>query len=313
MTHRSAIPRPDMKNLFRTLTGLLALGLLFALPATAQDAHTIRIQDGSVYINDRLVPANDLPTSLEIEGMSATFSFTGDDRAFLDLGGHVYMLQDGRLVEADSEDAENGLVVFFATDRDGTPVRFVKSDDQSAAGYHVRTRGDKTYAFYGDALFDQARKMEELRVRLTEQKANMIRAGELEPVVVELTAAAENTARMAEALPRIQFQSYLESIGDRDAALFEQLQREQELEVKTRTLAQRIRLTNDADERAKLSSELRAELERIFELKQKNREREIEQLAARLEALETRLKERKDLQEQIIEARMNELIGRSDW
>lgn len=318
MTNRSAIQLSSiMMTSIRTYLGLLVLGLglivSMAAPAAAQNSHTIRIQDGSVFIDDERVPDEDLPESLDIADMSATFSFSGDNRTLLDLGGHVFMLEDGRLVEVDSDEADNGLVVFFAADRDGTPVRFVNRDDEWAHQYHVRTRGDNTYAFYGDALFDQARKMEELKARLADQKTMKFQAGEIEGTVVELTAAAENTARMAEALPRIQFQSYLESIGEKDAALYEELQREQQLEMKTRVLAQKIRASGSADDRRKLVEELRKDLADIFELKQKNREREIEQLARRLEALETRLEERQELRERIIEARLNELIGRSDW
>jgi len=293
--------------------GLLLSGLVLISSAAAQDTHTIRISDGRVFIDDERVPDEDLPESLATAGLEATFNFYGNDRAFLDLGGHVYMLKERRLVEVDSEQAENGLVVFFTSDDDGAPVRFIKRDNEAVGHFRVRDRSDNTYEFYGDALFDQARKMEELRVRLAEQKATRIRVGEIEPVVVELTAAAENTARMAEALPRIQFQSYLESIGDRDTKLFEELQREQRLELRTRDLAEKIRMSASRDEREELTKELRQELANIFELKQRNRELEIEQLAQRLDALESRLRERQDLQDRIIEARLNELLGQGDW
>ncbi|NNF05042.1 MAG: hypothetical protein HKN17_11320, partial [Rhodothermales bacterium] len=209
----------------------LAVSLSVALPAAAQETHTIRIQNGLVFVDDERVPAEELPESLDVDNVSASFSFTGGDRAFFDLGGHVYMLREGRLSEVQADRTNDGLVVFFAADGEHGPVRFEWRNDGTTGVFNLRSRGDETYAFYGDALFDQARKMEELRDRLTTQKASSLRSGEIEGTVLELTDAANNTARMAEALPRIQFQAYLESIGDRDAALFEQLQREHQLEM----------------------------------------------------------------------------------
>jgi hypothetical protein len=302
-----------MKTYLGTFLGVLLLGGILVSSAAAQDTSTIRIEDGSVFINDQRVPDEDLPESLDISDLTAEFHFTSSDRAYLDLGGHVYMLENGRLSEIDRAEAREDVAVFFSSGDDGKPVRFMKRDDAWEGKFYVQSRDDGAYAFYGDALFDQARKMEELKTRLASRGDANIRVSELEPVVVELTAAAENTARMAEALPRIQFQTYLQSIGDRDSALLEELKREQQLEQHTRELAVRIRSSRDADEKSELTEELRSELATIFELKQKNREREIQQLAERLEDLQSRLSERQELRSRIIEARMNELLGRSDW
>lgn len=109
-----------------TIVSVLVLGgLLAAFPASsiAQRTQTLLIRDGEVYINGQIVEAEDLPSSLETQGVEARFSFSGDVAPVFTLNGMMYQLLEGRLIEVGDEAAEDGVAVYF---RGG-------SQDQAAA------------------------------------------------------------------------------------------------------------------------------------------------------------------------------------
>jgi ABC-type phosphate transport system auxiliary subunit len=129
----------------------------------------------------------------------------------------------------------------------------------------------------------------------------------------QLRLEAENTARMAGAFPRVEFQSYLDDMHESDIGLYDQLIREQDMEMETHHLAMEALSATSVEHRKQVAEALRNRLNEIFDLKQENREREIEQLSKKLEDLKSRLKQRSDLRQQIIDVRMRELLGDLRW
>src|SRR5690606_19554138 len=109
-------------------------------------------------------------------------------------------------------------------------------------------------------------------------------------------------ARMSEA-------AYLQQLSSRDRTLYEQIRAEQALERETLRLADQVRRTADAVERARLEARLRAKLDESFELKQRIRADEIEQAEAQIGELRRLLDERAARKFQIIERRVRELLG----
>jgi hypothetical protein len=103
-------------------------------------------------------------------------------------------------------------------------------------------------------------------------------------------------------------ESYLFDVQRRDNTLYQQLRNEQHMELETHQLAARIRALQEGAERTALMKELEARLNEIFDLKQRNRRQEIEQLEARLEELYRRLEEREDMRQRVIERRIGELL-----
>jgi len=293
--------------------------LLFSalLPPTLQfasaqvDRHVVTIEEGQVYIDGRLVPENNLPPSLDVKNLSASMNFTGD--ALLELNGKVYQLNDGKLIEADENTARDGRVmVFFRDPENGNSVVRVLSrgDNDSAFGrYRVenRQRG-MVMENYLDALEDKAREFEVIRGQINDQNTAQSQA-----LADRLRLEAENAARIAKALPRVEFESYLEGIQQTDQSLYNQLLEEHTIEVETRRLALEAKAANSAERRQEIVEALRKRLEDAFELKQLNREREIEQLDSKLSELRQRIRERSEAKERIIDARMKELLGERDW
>jgi hypothetical protein len=275
------------------------------------ERHVVTIEEGQVYIDGNLVPEKELPSSLDIKNLSASMNFTGD--ALLELNGKVFQLKDGRLVEADDNTARDGrMMVFFRNPDGGNSVVRVLSrrDDDGAFGrYRVQDRPHgMVMENYLDALEDKAREFEVIRGQLTEEDASQAQA-----LAGKLRLEAENAARIAKALPRVEFESYLEGIQQTDQSLYNQLIQEHSIEVETQRLALEARAANTQERREELVEALRKRLEDAFELKQKNREREIEQLDAKLSELRQRIQERSDARERIIDARLKELLGEINW
>ena len=104
-------------------------------------------------------------------------------------------------------------------------------------------------------------------------------------------------------------QAYLREMQQRSETLYRQLVRERRMEAETRDLARIIRLLPDGPERNAQIDTLRSMLNRTFDLKQDNRRREIERLQRQIDELQRRLEMREAMREEMIEERMEYLIG----
>lgn len=104
-------------------------------------------------------------------------------------------------------------------------------------------------------------------------------------------------------------QAYLKETRRQNQELYRKLMRERRMEIESREIARTIRLLPDGPERTAQIDTLRATLNRIFDLKQDNRRREIELLQRQIDELQRRLEQREQMRGQMIERRLAELIG----
>lgn len=102
---------------------------------------------------------------------------------------------------------------------------------------------------------------------------------------------------------------YLRQMREENRALFGQLSSEGRMEWEARQLAFRIRASRSANERETLKGDLKTKLEEILELKHENRLAEIRELEERLSALKQALKEREKRRGELVDVRLQELIG----
>ena len=102
-------------------------------------------------------------------------------------------------------------------------------------------------------------------------------------------------------------QQYISEVSQRDRALYEQLIEEFELERETKEIALQARSLPPGDDQDEQIENLRQLLGRIFDLKQENRQREIEQLEEQLSILQKRLSEREAMKDKIIDHRIRQL------
>lgn len=74
--------------------GILLWGML--LPAaSAQQARTLRIHDGTVYVDGQPLSGDQLPDSLNLQGIETQYRFVGVRRPVVELNGRLFALQDG--------------------------------------------------------------------------------------------------------------------------------------------------------------------------------------------------------------------------
>lgn len=220
---------------------------LIGMPVLAQPTHTLDIRDEQVTVNGRTVPADELPPSLDLHGVTAQFSFTGASQPVVELNGRLYAIADGTLREVERPAPEaDGISVFF---RDDLP--------SSAA---------------------------------------------------PARSAPPPMSRTAHRAAQQEMRQYLDAIQVQNQELYERLVREWQLEREVQGLAAEIQSLPEREARQHLG-QLRNRLEEVFELKQTNRRREIEQLERQLDALRERVQRREELRQQLIDQRLHDLTG----
>ncbi len=291
-----------MRALHFTATRLLPLALVVALaaasPSAAQESHTVRIENGVVFLDGRQVPADQLPSSLRPSELNLRLEFTGPTR--FHVGGIEYGVKDGQIQEMPPD--EDGLVVFFSGDQG----HFVEVPQPSGTVRRFRLDGpfDRTIGTYLQVLDEQADQFEALGEQLSSRQVEGDAA-----MANRLREEAEQAAIMVRAFPRVEVQTYLQGIQNRDRTLYDQLMREQRMEVATTQLAGRIFTATDPEARRSLTESLRQQLYEIFELKQQNRRDEIAELEQQLRELREQLAAREANREAIVARRLESLIG----
>ena len=272
-----------MNRVFRiAMVGVLLVLLLGAgAPVGAQNVRTLTIRDGKVLIDDREVPEKDLPASLDLQGLEATYTFVGDVRFRFQLGEVFYVFDNEGLREASK--------VYFVDGRSAGRVPF------------------SAFLVQAQALQESTQELDELSRQFEQsplpapQQANLV----LKKARFQVAQAAQ----VVGSLPRLEVQSYFSDVWRSDQNLYALLMRELRLERDAGALAREIRSLPDGRLRQAHIEQLREKLYAIFELKQKNRRREIEQLEHQLGALKERLQERQQLRDLIIDQYLKQLIG----
>ena len=63
--------------------------------APAQQAQTLTIRDGSVFVDGRQLSSGQVPDDLDLEGITARYRFVGIQRPVIELNGQLYAVADG--------------------------------------------------------------------------------------------------------------------------------------------------------------------------------------------------------------------------
>jgi LmbE family N-acetylglucosaminyl deacetylase len=298
---------------------LLGSLIVAALPAVtvhaqAQQSRTLSIRDGGVFLNGERIAQDELPPSLDTEGIQAHYTFSGDVRPVIEINGMFFVVEEDGLRTAEAGE-QDGVSMFL---REYGPFR-----ENAANGFQFKIQDyvsdiSDFAAPHAAAIETQARQLSaqaaeftELQSRLQEQFGDR-RMQELTEAAQRLGLQAQRAAMAAESLPRIEVQHYLEGIQREDRELYELLLREREMEQESIRLSQEIRVMSDSADRVERTGELRETLDEIFELKQDNRRREIKQFESRLAELQERLVERERRREQIIDGRLRQLLDLQD-
>ena len=278
-----AMYNTSMNRVFRIAMVAVVLALLLGAgaPVGAQNVRTLTIRDGKVLIDDREVPEKDLPASLDLQDIEATYTFAGDMSFRFQLGEVFYVFDNEGLREASK--------VYFVDGRSAGRVPF------------------SAFLVQAQALQESTQELDELSRQFEQsplpepQQANLV----LKKARFQVAQAAQ----VVGSLPRLEVQSYFSDVWRSDQNLYALLIHELRLEREAAALAREIRSLPDGNLRQSRIEQLREKLYAIFELKQKNRRREIEQLEQQLGALKERLQERQQLRDLIIDQYLKQLIG----
>ena len=314
---------------------LLVAMVVLVGTAAAQEQRSLRIRDGKVLIDGKPVSPDRLPASLDVHDLNLEYSFSGDIRPIVAINGNVYALEDDRLVDAGPGEHDGVSVFLHRAEPVVTDGLETHGAPGAASSYRLITpssgKGAYVYRFesgvpddiaafapHAEAMGRKAKELQEHVVRMEELQGQLQELPkienmtQLEKTAREMTLQAGEAVRVAESMPRIELQQYLEGIHRKDKVLFNQLVNEREKERETIEMARRIRAMEEGPEREKLTADLREKLSEIFDLKQANRQEEVKALEERLTDLTAKLDERERLREDIISRRLRQLLNLQD-
>jgi hypothetical protein len=275
-----------------------------ALPAEAQRAQTLHIRDGRVYVNGRLVDRDDVPASLETRGIEVRYSFTGDVTPVFSIGDGLYRLVNGQLEEVEPVQQEaDGVSVYF---RDANPLQPQSATSRMA---DQMARGRQASATEETANLHQQLGLLQAQVQEVQRLSQQAEAEEASQRLGQLIQEFNRMIQTSSILPPEQ--RYMSDVQAQNAELYDRLVREWQMENETLHLAESIRRLPRSDQREAQVDLLRDLLNDIFDLKQQNRQREIDALEAEMNELRERLDTRERLRDEIIDQRLQELVGRS--
>ena len=295
---------------------LLALPMLILAAGTVEAQYVVsdgftepvirsfRIEGGTVFIDDREIPPDKLPEGFPPEGISANYTtFSSDENL-------IVQLQDGRryALEGDSLWLKTPTGDFDCILRDGGCTGM----ERNATILFVVTAPPETILErYAEDLREQEKRMRDLLHRLAAES----QTNEFQQMAQKMTLYVGEAARTASELPHIQMQHYLSDLQDKNKGLFDQLVSERLMEQEVLGMARKFAAMDEGGARRDSIAVLWERLVEIFELKQENRRREVDELKERLRELQWAIGERQRLQHHIVDRRLQELLGNDtmDW
>jgi hypothetical protein len=124
----------------------------------------------------------------------------------------------------------------------------------------------------------------------------------------QVASSARRVGEEVAARPSANHQQYLQAVQRSNRELYERLVHERRMEQNAEDLARTIRLLPEGEERQAKVDTLRALLERIFEVKQENRRREVERLTQQIRELQENLRMREQMRGRMIDRRLGQLV-----
>ena len=287
-------------------TVCLALGILFATSAMSSLAqtYTLTIRDGNVYVNGKMLESDQVPASLDPRSMDLEWTVSGTSSPTFLLGDYYYRIEDQKLKEVRrAGNSDNETTVVFRNNAPARSAAGARYDNADSAQKKAKQAEDPNSMMqqYVYELSENMRQLNEMSPSLSQRQAR--------DLIQQVHTQAEEAARFAQELPYLEMQQYMVDIGQRDQALYQRLLSELELEQETRRLASEAIALPQGEARDLKIAELRDMLGHILDLKQENRQREIDQLDQQLSLLKSRLAEREAMKEAMIERRIQELLG----
>ncbi|MCG6912579.1 hypothetical protein LJE86_01545 [bacterium BMS3Abin03] len=167
----------------------------------------------------------------------------------------------------------------------------------------VRIKPPKAPKIIGLSKLDEQDEKELLNKLSPELKAELLKVKEYDQQKFEELLRETSYGR---------FEFYTDFMEPKEKERMENERKIEEMEVKTEALGIRYEYASST-EKQKIVSELKAVLNKLFDMKEKARSLEVEMLERELTQLKESLKVRKQSKDEIINRRLNELIGKGDY
>lgn len=106
---------------------------------------------------------------------------------------------------------------------------------------------------------------------------------------------------------------YVDQLKERDPEQYEAMQEKEKLEKQTKELVDQYKSTENESQKEELKNQITELLNKIFDIRQQNREKEIQRLEERLAEAKANNEKRLQNKEEIVAERLNELLGEEKW
>ncbi|MEJ2495152.1 MAG: hypothetical protein P8Y79_12575 [Ignavibacteriaceae bacterium] len=167
----------------------------------------------------------------------------------------------------------------------------------------VRIKPPKAPKIIGLSKLDEQDEKELLDKLSPELKAELLKVKEYDQQKFEELLRETSYGR---------FEFYTDFMEPKEKERMENERKIEEMEVQTEALGIRYEYAS-SNEKQKIVSDLKAVLNKLFDMKEKARSLEVEMLERELTQLKESLKVRKQSKDEIINRRLNELIGKGDY
>lgn len=234
----------------------------------------VKVSQGELTINGAPIDPGSIPESLRLGNTSFRLQSAGSFPMRVEINENHYQIWQTRITEAVDEGRAHFKVSF--------------SPDHSYVSIESVAAWDLPYESIAQALaVDDLSPQDQFMERITSVQQDRVNATK----VVELS-------------------NYLANVQGASTELFDLLRHEWREELQARNMAGSIRSMENGKEREEAIEELKEKLEEIFMMKQENRQMEIQHMEMEIERMEERLRERFQAKDRLIDARLNELLGR---
>lgn len=173
--------------------GVFLWGLL-GPAASAQQTHTLNIRNGTVYVDGKPLSEDQLPDSLNLQGINTHYRFLGIQRPVVELNGRLFAVEDGLTPVTEEEVREQRASVILG----GGEAR---SRARRAINREASSRSEAGHRQYLNAVQRSSRELYERlqRERRMEQSAqDLARAIRLLPDGAERQAKIDTLRAMLE-------------------------------------------------------------------------------------------------------------------
>ena len=271
-------------------TAVLSILVMYAADTRAQMID-LWINEGRILVNEVEIPTDQYPDGLDLEGIDLRINLSGQDKLIVNIDGEAYEI---------SQDA-----IERAADADRAHITVESAGRAGQWRYSIGSDLDWTESFLtGIPDLTEVSDLVQMAGNLgTESIAAGETARHLAQMAQEHVSSLPELRRMAELL------NYFTEMHAADVELYGDLRHEWSTEAQVNLLAAQIREMREGDDRDEKIEELRNRLSDIFDMKQENRRREIEQLRTEIKRLEDRVRERSWARQRLIEARLKALLG----